>query len=330
MTSLQLDSPAATSERPHLALKIDVDTFRGTREGVPNLVKLLKEHGANATFLFSLGPDHTGRAIKRVFRRGFVGKARRTSVLKHYGFKTLMYGTLLPGPDIGKECADVLRSVQEAGFEVGIHTHNHVKWQDNVGAQAAPWTEREMQQACERFKEIFKTDAKIHGAAGWQMNRHAFRLTQRLGFDYCSDTRGSTPFVPVQNAEVIACPQLPTTLPTLDELIGLGGIDEGNVVNHVLDSTRAIPANGHVYTLHAELEGMRLAPVFEALLAGWKDQGYRLASLGEYFEWLPEKNLPRHEVRVGEIPGRSGTLMLQGPRFLAPLPPGELIRPTIN
>ena len=47
-----------------LALKIDVDTLRGTREGVPNLVVLLKKYGADATFLFSLGPDHTGRAIK--------------------------------------------------------------------------------------------------------------------------------------------------------------------------------------------------------------------------------------------------------------------------
>ena len=55
-----------------LALKIDVDTLRGTREGVPNLVMLLKKHGADATFLFSLGPDHTGRAIKRVFRPGLL------------------------------------------------------------------------------------------------------------------------------------------------------------------------------------------------------------------------------------------------------------------
>ena len=30
-----------------LALKIDVDTLRGTREGVPNLVILLKKYGAD-------------------------------------------------------------------------------------------------------------------------------------------------------------------------------------------------------------------------------------------------------------------------------------------
>ena len=82
-----------------LALKVDVDTYRGTREGVPRLIRLLEAKRAGATFLFSLGPDHTGWAVRRVFRRGFVGKVARTSVLEHYGLKTLLYGTLLPGPD---------------------------------------------------------------------------------------------------------------------------------------------------------------------------------------------------------------------------------------
>ena len=42
-----------------LALKIDVDTYRGTRQGVPHLLEILKARNAGATFLFSLGPDHT-------------------------------------------------------------------------------------------------------------------------------------------------------------------------------------------------------------------------------------------------------------------------------
>ena len=66
-----------------LALKIDVDTFRGTREGVPRLVELLRKHGAGGTFLFSLGPDHTGRALRRAFRPGFFSKVARTSVVEH-------------------------------------------------------------------------------------------------------------------------------------------------------------------------------------------------------------------------------------------------------
>ncbi len=299
-----------------LALKVDVDTLRGTREGVPNLVVQLAKHGAGATFLFSLGPDHTGRAIKRVFRPGFFGKVRRTSVVQHYGVRTLLYGTLLPGPDIGRRAADVMRGVRDAGFETGIHTYDHIRWQDGVADADAAWTRAEMQRACDRYTDIFGTAPLMHGAAGWQMNVHALRLTQRLGFEYCSDGRGTHPHLPVWNAELIRCPQLPTTLPTLDELIGRDGITEDNVAAHILELTKEPNPAGHVYTLHAELEGMRLAPVFEQLLAGWKAQGWTLGSTRALFDTLQPLALPRCEVGPGEIPGRTGTLLVQGPEFL--------------
>jgi len=300
-----------------LALKVDVDTYRGTRRGVPRLVELLKKHGAGATFLFSLGPDHTGRAIKRVFRGGFIGKASRTSVLSHYGLATLLYGTLLPGPDIGRRCAGVMRGVRDAGFEVGIHAWDHVKWQDGVPGADARWTERQMLLSRERFEEIFGEPARAHGAAGWQTNLHALRLTQRLGFDYCSDTRGSGPFIPVWRAEIVACPQLPTTLPTLDELIGTRELTAKNVAEHVLGLTRERPAAGHVSTLHAELEGGKLASAFETMLAGWKSQGYDLVSMRTLAESLDLRSLPRNEIAFGSVAGRSGSLALQGKEFLS-------------
>lgn len=299
-----------------LALKIDVDTYRGTRLGVPALVELLQRHGAQATFLFSLGPDHTGRAIKRAFRPGFMKKVKRTSVLEHYGLLTLMYGTVLPGPDIGRRCADVLRAVRDAGFEVGIHCWDHVRWQDGVALAENAWVEVEMTRASKRFEEIFGERPRTHGAAGWQMNRHALRLTQRLGYTYSSDGRGSHPFIPVIDGEIVACPQLPTTLPTLDELIGVDDITADNVAERLLQLT-ADSEQDQVFTMHAELEGMKLAPVLDRLLAGWRAQGYELVATRDLYAALDLKALPRHEVRFEEIPGRSGTLMVQGPAFFA-------------
>ncbi len=307
--------PAGGTRR--LALKVDVDTWRGTRDGVPRLVEILKRHGAGATFLFSLGPDHTGRAIRRAFRPGFFGKVRRTSVLEHYGLATLLYGTVLPGPDIGRRCAEVLRGVRDAGFEVGVHCWDHVKWQDGVAAANAAWTERQMRLAVERFAEIFGAPPRVNGAAGWQMNVHALRLEQRLGFAYASDTRGHTPFFPVRNAELFACPQIPTTLPTLDELIGIDGATPENVHERVLAASADAPGTGHVFTLHAELEGMKLAPVFERLLAGWQAMGYELVPMATLVESLDAERLPRCNVAVAEVPGRSGTLAVQGKPFLA-------------
>lgn len=301
---------------PKLALKIDVDTWRGTLQGVPRLVEILRRHRAGASFLFSLGPDHTGRAIKRVFRPGFMKKVQRTSVVSHYGIKTLMYGTLLPGPDIGRRGADILRATRDAGFETATHCWDHVKWQDGVEHADPAWTEREMRRAHQRFAEVFGTDSPGHGAAGWQMNAHALRMTQRLGYRWASDCRGSHPFIPVWNAEIVACPQLPTTLPTLDELVGVDDLTPENVHQHLLRIS-AETTQDHVFTLHAELEGLKFGDTLERLLTGWREQGYEMVSLGNLRDALDPALLPRHEIRRGEVPGRSGLLMVQGEEFLS-------------
>lgn len=295
-----------------LALKIDVDTWRGTREGVPRLMDMLKRYQAGATFLFSLGPDHTGRAIKRVFRPGFLSKVSRTSVVEHYGIRTLLYGTLLPGPDIGKREASLLRGVRDAGFEVGIHCWDHIKWQDYVAGKDAAWTRAEMKKAADRFREIFGENARTHGAAGWQINDAALAYQKELDMLYASDGRGTHAFQPVDAAgQPLGVPQLPTTLPTLDELIGLDGLTSDNMHLHLLKLTEATPETGHVYTLHAELEGMRLMDTFDRLLAGWTRQGYQLVSCVDLFHSLDAAALPKGRVVMGEIPGRSGTLALQ-------------------
>lgn len=297
-----------------IALKVDVDTLRGTLEGVPPLLRLLDQFNVRATFLFSLGPDHTGRAIKRIFRPGFLSKVGRTSVTSHYGIKTLLYGTLLPGPHIGKRGAQVMRSVAAAGHETGIHTYDHIDWQDSVSKRDAAWTRTQMDKARVVYQEIFQHPALTHGAAGWQMNAHAFRLEQEYGFRYASDCRGTQPFLPVIDGQVSACPQLPTTLPTLDEVIGLDGWSEDNVYEYILAQSEIARPHGHVYTLHAELEGMRLLPTLQKLLHGWRARDARIGTTEDLFNTLDVSALPQLPVVYGEIPGRSGVMALQGVR----------------
>jgi hypothetical protein len=145
------------------------------------------------------------------------------------------------------------------------------------------------------------------------MNDCAFALEESTGFDYGSDTRGTHPFRPVVAGRELACPQLPTTLPTLDELIGVDGMSADDAAVHLLEATRDPPAHGHVYTLHAELEGLRLEPVLARLLAGWKGQGYELVALRRVLDAASSRTLPAHRVIAAGIPGRSGHLMTQGP-----------------
>jgi peptidoglycan/xylan/chitin deacetylase (PgdA/CDA1 family) len=270
-----------------LALKIDIATVRGTREGIPRLAALLERHDARATFLFTLGPHH------------------------------LLGRTWLPGTDLGRRFGAIMRSIHGAGFETGIHAFDHAKWLHNAAHEGQAWTRHAMENAQNRYLDIFGEPARIHGAAGWQMNVHAYRLSQQLEFHFCSDTRGSHPFLPVHNAEIVACPQLPTTLPTLEELLATPGIKPDNAVEHLLQLCSNPPPSGHVYTLRAEHEGLKYKSVFAQLLNGWRALGYQLVALGDYGAGLNRAMLPYHNVMQGSVPGRSGTVALQGAEFLA-------------
>jgi len=292
-----------------IALKIDVDTYRGTQEGVPRLAAALERAGARATFLFSVGPDHTGRAIKRVFRPGFLGKVRRTSVTQHYGVKTLLYGVLLPGPHIGRRCGKVMREVAQRGFEVGVHTYDHIKWQDGVARAREPWTRRQLVLAREEFIRVFDRAPEAHGAAGWQVNDSVPGLERELGFRYASDTRGVCPFMPVVGGSEVAVPQLPTTLPTLDELIGREDLTGVDPVAHLLALTEE--GRDQVFTLHAELEGGAYLGEFERLLRAWRERRFTLTDLASYAQALEVSRLPRCEILSGTVQGRSGTLAVQ-------------------
>ena len=301
-----------TAQSGHkLGIKIDVDTARGTREGVPRLLELFARHGVKATFLFSLGPDNTGRALRRVFRPGFLKKVSRTSVVEHYGLKTLGNGVLWPGPDIGKSLANVLRETAEAGHEVGVHCWDHVRWQDHVEHANPAWTLAEMQQAHQRFTEVFGVAPHTFGAAGWQMNTTAWTAAQdTFGYDYTSHSRAgptARAFLPIVEGRTLAIPDLPTTLPTLDEILGYDGCNPDNAHTRVLALT-AQYRQDHVFTGHAELEGQKLLGITAAMLAGWQAQGYAVGTTRAVFAGLDVGRLPALPVGYGEIPGRSGRL----------------------
>ena len=299
-------------ENARIGLKVDVDTLRGTREGVPRLMALLEKLNMDATFYFSVGPDHTGRALRRVFRKGFAQKVARTSVLEHYGVKTLLYGVLLPGPDIGRRAGDVMRGAFDAGFEVGLHTYDHVRWQDYVAGATAAWTRTEFERGLRAFERVFGFPPRSHAAAGWQINVHGLELEREYGLAYASDTRGGPPFLPKLGDGVSDVAQLPTTLPTFDEILGLDGVDKSNVADAVFRLSAANASDPvQVFTLHAELEGMLLLPAFEQLLLKWRDSGASITRMAKIHEIAMQRPLPARAVVLGEIKGRSGRLAVQ-------------------
>ena len=294
---------------PVIALKVDVDTYIGTRDGVPALIDLFQRFGIKATFYFSLGPDNSGKAIRRIFtKKGFLAKMIRTRAPSVYGLRTLLYGTLLPPPLIGVRCAEVIRSTEAAGHEVGIHCWDHVKWHDYLPRMGKPAVSRELGQAGASYEKILHHTSKTVAAPGWTVSAASLEEQDALKLDYCSDSRGYAPFYPVWEGNRFRTLQLPTTLPTTDELLGEQGITLETLNDHYLS---LIKPGLNVLTIHAELEGKATASTFVELLERLKTLGCRFVTLAQAVEEFG-KNAPDSPLSMGEIQGRAGVVALQG------------------
>jgi len=296
---------------PLLAIKIDVDTDRGTRIGVPNLLALFDEFGIKATFLFSLGPDNTGRAIKRIFRPGFLSKVSRTSVVSTYGIRTLLNGVLLPGPHVGRRNEFVMRLVRDRGHEAGIHCYDHIRWQDGLAKMSRDEVVREFGRARAEFERVFGEPARTAGSAGWQANAFSLAAYDDAGLLYASDARGSHPFFPRAGGTVFRTVQIPTTLPTLDELLGRPEYPDERIVDQYCSLLR--PRVVNVLTIHAELEGMKQIGIFRTLLQQLGKRRITVRRLDDIARDLLREptGIPVCDLVDDTIEGRSGTLAVQ-------------------
>ena len=288
-----------------LAIKLDVDTLRGYTEGVPPLLDLFKRRGLHASIFFSFGPDNSGRAIRRVFRRGFVSKMLRTKAPSTYGLRTLMYGTLLPAPLIVPAAPDIVKRAADEGHDVGVHAWDHVYVQDNLKKISKEEYLSLFGRARELFVKLCGREPKAAAAPGWQVSRAVLEAEEELGLSYASDARGYAPFTPLFGDRRYAVPQIPTTLPTMDEVLGLPGIDDETLPKRWIDGMND---GWNVLTIHAEMEGISKISVFERFLDLAESIGTEFMTLAEYAAAAPA---PEKQLAEREILGRAGTLAVE-------------------
>ena len=295
-----------------LAIKVDVDTCVGLKEGVPNLLALFQHFSVPASFFIAFGPDNSGKAIRRIFKRGFLQKMWRTNPVRTYGLRTLLCGTFLPPPVIGQAAPERLEQVVAEGHELGIHGYDHVLWQDRLDRMGEVAIAQEIDRAITAYKRVLKCFPQSAAAPGWQVNPVSLAVQDRQRFLYCSDTRGSFPFFPTYHGQVYQTLQIPTTLPTLDEMLGCNGL-RGEPINDLLLSLlRRDRLN--VHTIHAEVEGRAQLPLFEALLRRLEAQCVEYVKLAEVATALLSRGreeIPRSPIRRHSMPGRAGQVACQ-------------------
>jgi len=290
-----------------IGLRIDVDTFRGTRYGVPNLCKLLAGHSIMASFFFSVGPDNMGRHIFRLIRPAFLYKMLKTRAPGLYGWDILLKGTFWPGPVIGKKLAGIIRSVSDAGHEVGLHAWDHHAWQAHIDTMDGGAIHSHIKRGVKLLRQITGREPDSSAAPAWRCNDLVLMEKAGFSFKYNSDCRGESIFHPLVDEKELSQPQIPVTLPTYDEVIGRSGVSDRNYNDYMLSLLNTQKLN--VLTIHAEVEGIARLEMFDRFVKMARSRGVSFIPLGAFLENLPP--IGRAAIVAKEISGRDGWVSCQ-------------------
>lgn len=291
-----------------LGIRVDCDTLRGTKLGVPNLLAVMAEQGVRASFFFSVGPDNMGRHLWRLLRPAFLKKMLRSRAASLYGWDILFKGTVWPGPLIGERAAAQIRATAEAGHEIGLHAWDHHRWQTRIDRLTRAAIEEETRRGVELLQAISGQAITCAAAPAWRLSAAGLQARAASSLRYASDCRGDSIFIPVAPGIRPCPPQIPATLPTYDEVIGQGGITRDNYNASILAQLR--PGQLNCLTIHAEAEGLSCLPLFAAFLKQANDLGVRCLPLGDLLATCPAPK--RAPMLQREIPGREGWLSWQG------------------
>lgn len=265
-----------------VALKIDVHTVRGAMVGVPALLHLLEAYEVRASFAIATG---------RPLQPGLAG--------------------WLPGASLERRAADHLRAIKAAGHEIGLAFDDVRDWRRRAALANEEWTQSNLARGIERFGEVLGIAPEFCAAPDWQVNPHLLALQSKYNWPWASDTRGRYPFRPVLQGVRSSCIQIPTTLPTLDEVLRDGRASADDAHEYLYAESRHLLPTGHVYNARADLEGIEFLAILEKLIVMWKGQEGALRCVGDIVKELPVEGLPLHQIGWTQVSGRDTHVAMQ-------------------
>lgn len=199
------------------SLRIDIESDKGIREGVPRLLTLLKKYDIKASFYVTMGGESNIFELLR-YRKKLPGKRKVSVFSRREVFRIAFFPK-----DFVTRNRKILRNILKEGHELGIHGWKHREWTRGLEKINV---RRVIRRAIRKYVELFGTKPKSFCAPAFRTNRDVVKILSSEGIKVISDFDGDSP------SKMESVINVPITLrgegntPIIEYYVGKGYSDE--------------------------------------------------------------------------------------------------------
>ena len=167
-------------------LRIDLESDKGIRKGLPKVLDLLKKYGIKASFYLVMGGESNIFELLK-YRKKLTGSGERT--LKVWSLKEKLRMALFP-KDFIKTNKEILRRILKEGHELGLHGWKHRAWArglDKINIK------EHIIKSKNKYEKIFRQKPISFASPGFNTNDKVLRVLEENKILFLSDFPGETP-----------------------------------------------------------------------------------------------------------------------------------------
>lgn len=200
-------------------LRVDLESDKGIREGIPRLLDLLKKYNLKASFYLAMGGESNIFEILR-YNKKVESSAERS--VKVWSLLDKLRMALFP-KDFVKANKKILQRIIDEGHELGMHGWKHREWTrglDKINIKD------KINRAISRYNNLFGQKPISWSSPGFNTNDNVLNILKEAGIEYISDFLGNKPELcgQIKNIPITICGENRT--PIIEYLISYKKTDE--------------------------------------------------------------------------------------------------------
>ena len=200
-------------------LRVDAESDKGIREGLPKLLDLLKEYGIKASFYVPLGGES-----------GLFGMLRYRSKLSHSDERKIklwklsekLRVLLFPRDFVARNKKIFDRIIAE-GHELGLHGWKHREWTrglERINISGA------IDKSCRKFSKLFNLAPVSFASPAFNINGKVMHALEEHNIKFISDFAGDKPEMHDKIKNVPITITGPNKTPIIEYMVSQGKNDE--------------------------------------------------------------------------------------------------------